>query len=216
MAQQAETHVFRGRTEAVPAHRHPNGKGWVADTATVGPNCYVGSEAEVCDQAMVEGRAMVEGIARVRGGACVGGGAVIEGGAGIEGGAQVEGRARVEGMARVGGGAMVWGDDQIRGDAVIRGQAVVGGEARIMGLATIQDPEDCLVLGPIGSRGWYLSVYRTKNGLWATAGCYSGSLKNFLAKVKRHHGSSPNGLAYREAIRFARKLFEIRRQNPKL
>jgi hypothetical protein len=31
----------------VPAHQHPNGLGWVADTATVEVSAFVGSDAQV-------------------------------------------------------------------------------------------------------------------------------------------------------------------------
>ena len=37
----------------VPAHQHPNGGGWVADTATVHESAYVGPNARVYDSAWV-------------------------------------------------------------------------------------------------------------------------------------------------------------------
>ena len=43
----------------VPAHQHPNGGGWVADTATVSETAYVGPGAKVTDYAEVTGRAVV-------------------------------------------------------------------------------------------------------------------------------------------------------------
>jgi hypothetical protein len=53
----------------VPAHQHPNGGGWVADTATVaitayvGPDAHVFGDAKVCDDARVFGNAWVSGNA---------------------------------------------------------------------------------------------------------------------------------------------------------
>lgn len=44
----------------VPAHRHKNGGGWVADTATVDSSAYVGFRARVYDNAWVCGDAQVE------------------------------------------------------------------------------------------------------------------------------------------------------------
>ena len=55
----------------VPAHQHPNGGGWVADTATVHESAYVGPSArvygyaQVYDSAQVYGNAQVSGNARV-------------------------------------------------------------------------------------------------------------------------------------------------------
>ena len=49
----------------VPAHKHPKGGGWVADTATVDETAYVGAEARVFDYAKVFGDARVYGDARV-------------------------------------------------------------------------------------------------------------------------------------------------------
>ncbi len=64
-------------------HRHPNGGGWVEDTATVDETAYVGPDARVFETARVSGSAWVYGTARV----C--------------GAAEVSGTARVSGNARV-------------------------------------------------------------------------------------------------------------------
>jgi hypothetical protein len=44
---------FKDGLGPVPAHKHPNGGGWVADTATVADTAYVGPEAKVYDNARV-------------------------------------------------------------------------------------------------------------------------------------------------------------------
>ncbi len=49
----------------VPAHRHVNGGGWVADTAIVADTAFVGSEAWVYGEAQVYDKARVCGEARV-------------------------------------------------------------------------------------------------------------------------------------------------------
>ena len=49
----------------VPAHRHTNGEGWVADTATVEDSAYIGPNARVSGNARVFGNAHVSGNARV-------------------------------------------------------------------------------------------------------------------------------------------------------
>ena len=49
----------------VAAHKHPNGGGWVADSATVADSAYVGPDAKVYDDAKVSGNAVVSGNAEV-------------------------------------------------------------------------------------------------------------------------------------------------------
>ena len=63
----------------VPAHRHPNGGGWVADTAKVYETSYVGPDAQVYDDATVSGNARVYDNAKVSGDACVSGDAWVAG-----------------------------------------------------------------------------------------------------------------------------------------
>lgn len=85
----------------VPAHRHPNGGGWVADTASVEDTCYVGILAQVYDRAWVFGKVRVYDRARVFGKARV------------SDGAWVSGEARVFGKAWVSGEAWVFGEAQV-------------------------------------------------------------------------------------------------------
>jgi hypothetical protein len=51
----------------VPAHKHSNGGGWVADTATVADTAYVGPNARVYGYARVYENAQVYGYARLFG-----------------------------------------------------------------------------------------------------------------------------------------------------
>ena len=73
----------------VAAHRHPNGGGWVADSATV--------EAS----ALVSGNAQVYGNALVSGNAWVCGNALVYGDAQVSDDARVSGNAQVSGNARL-------------------------------------------------------------------------------------------------------------------
>ena len=43
----------------VPAHQHPNGGGWVANTSRVDDSVYVGPNAQVYDHAEIFGHAKV-------------------------------------------------------------------------------------------------------------------------------------------------------------
>ena len=49
----------------VPAHRHPNGGGWVADTAYVAPSAYVAFNAKVFNYAEVHGDVVISDCARI-------------------------------------------------------------------------------------------------------------------------------------------------------
>lgn len=59
------THDFKDGRGEVPAHKHPNGGGWVADSASVSAEAYVGPNAHVFGNARVYGDAHVFGNARV-------------------------------------------------------------------------------------------------------------------------------------------------------
>ena len=65
------TFDFQDGNGPVPAHQHPKGNGWVADSATVDGSAYVGPDALVSDNAKVSGNARVYGDARVYGNAQV-------------------------------------------------------------------------------------------------------------------------------------------------
>ena len=70
-------------------HRHPNGGGWVQDTASVDETAYVGPDAEVSETARVSGNAEVSGAARVYGSAQVSETAQVSGTAEVSGAAWV-------------------------------------------------------------------------------------------------------------------------------
>lgn len=81
-------------TDLFRRHVNPDGDegGWVAITATVDPNCWVGSLA------------IVAGTARVRGGSHVGNRVIVAGRALVDNGAFLAGHAVVSGDAVVSGG----------------------------------------------------------------------------------------------------------------
>ena len=76
-------------------HRHPNGGGWVQDTASVDETAHIGPAAQVYGSARVYGNAEVCGNARVSGSARVSGTARVSGSAQVSGAARVSGNARV-------------------------------------------------------------------------------------------------------------------------
>ncbi len=85
----------------VPAHKHSNGGGWVADTAYVADTAFIGPDALVYDTARVYGDAKVSGAAWVNGTAEVFDTAQIYGNAQVFDTAQVYGNALVYSNALV-------------------------------------------------------------------------------------------------------------------
>jgi len=126
----------------VPAHQHLNGGGWVADTAIVLGEAYVGPTARVFGGAVLGGY--------VHGGTIHGG--TIHGG-GIHGG-------------YIYGGYIYGGD--IRG-GVIRGGVIRGG---VIHRGVIRDTRDILTVGPIGSEDQYLTLVRSDTGHHVSIGCW--------------------------------------------
>lgn len=72
-----DTHDFNDGNGPVPAHRHVNGGGWVANTASVDDTAYIGRDAHVFGHAIVRDHTRVFGHARVFGLAIVRGHAVV-------------------------------------------------------------------------------------------------------------------------------------------
>jgi carbonic anhydrase/acetyltransferase-like protein (isoleucine patch superfamily) len=113
----------------VPAHKHTNGGGWVADTASVANTVYVGPNAEVYEYAKVVEWVVVTGDAKVFGKVSVSGYALVSENANVFGKSNVFGNAKVYGNARVYGNVKVFGDAMISGNAKVCGDAMVSGDA---------------------------------------------------------------------------------------
>jgi hypothetical protein len=61
-------------------------------------------------------------------------------------------------------------------------------------------------IGPIGSGGRILHAYSVASGVHIMTGCYSGSIDDFEAAVKRNHGDNEHGCAYAAAIAMIRGM----------
>lgn len=144
---------------SVPAHQHQNGGGWVADSATVDENAFVGPDAKVFGNACVYCDAQVLGTARVWGEARVHGNALIYNNAQVYADANVCGNAQVYGNAQVFGCAKVSGLAEIFDDAWVYGNAKVFGDAKINGATVIfDDAQVCIDIRELPSD---LSVERS-------------------------------------------------------
>lgn len=116
---------FPGSPTPVPAHQHPNGGGWVADTAHVDRSCYVGPQAMVFGNAQVVGNVSLHDCAKVYGYAYMGENCVAHNFAEITGRSLVSGNAVIAGSALIGGNAIVTGTAIVRESAIAIDQAML-------------------------------------------------------------------------------------------
>lgn len=128
--------IFPDATEET-WHRHPNGCGWVQNTATVADTAYVGPYALVYGNAQVYDNAKIRFRSRVYGNAVVCDGAEIAGNARVAVDAKVYESARVYGTAAVYGSARVRGNAAVYDDALVCGNALIAGSSRICGNARV-------------------------------------------------------------------------------
>jgi len=132
-----DNNIFDFGDGLVAAHKHVNGGGWVADTATVADSAYVGQHATVSGDAEVSGKAKVSDYAYVFGDARVFGNAWLYGNAEVYGYAMILGYAKVCGDAKVFGYSVVYGDAMVYGHAEVYGNADVGESAWVAGYAKV-------------------------------------------------------------------------------
>ena len=126
-----EIHEYDFGNGPVPAHQHPRGGGWVADTATVDETCFVGPYARVFDNAYVTGNAIINDGASVFCNASVSGHAKVYGDAMIYDNASVRDQARVSGFSKVFGNARVMDNAQVYESAKIYDSAIICNNAEV-------------------------------------------------------------------------------------
>ena len=140
-----DKHDFDDGNGLVLAHKHTNGGGWVADTASVSYTVHISPNAEVYEYATVVEWVVVTGDAKVFGKASVSGYALVSenanvfGKANVFGNAKVYGNSKVYGNAKVFGDAMVSGNAKVSGDAMVSGDAIVSENALVYGVITKKD-----------------------------------------------------------------------------
>jgi hypothetical protein len=185
----------------VPAHQHPNGGGWVADTAQVADRVYVGPMARVAGGTIrggtIRGGTIWGGT--IWGGTIWGGtiwGGTIEGGT-IRGGTIWGGTiwgGTIEGGTIWGG--TIWGGT-IEG-GTIRGGTIWGGT--IEG-GTIRGGRDLLVIGPVGSENQQVTLVRNDDSHLLGVGCWHGhTVDELAAEVQRRCGGRPELVAEYAAV----------------
>ena len=128
-----------------PGSAHPNGGGFVADSASVEKTVYVGPLASVCDRATISDKASIYGQAIVFGDANISDQVRVLGNARVFGKATVSGKATVFGEAKIFGKATVtdrsWVVDEalVYGSATVDGRSFISMNARVFGRATVSD-----------------------------------------------------------------------------
>ena len=74
------------------------------------------------------------------------------------------------------------------------------GDANLGGAKKLIGDRPAFTLGPIGSRRDYFSAYLTDKGIYLRAGCFFGTVAEFVDKLEREHGTSEHGQEYRAAL----------------
>jgi carbonic anhydrase/acetyltransferase-like protein (isoleucine patch superfamily) len=138
----APKHDFKDGNGRVFAHRHDNGRGWVADTASVADTVYVGSRCQVFNFAKLTDSVRLEGGAQAYGHCRISGGVTLKKLARVAGNANVRDTVIVHDSAVVTDRATVDGDSQLFGNFSVAGHAVINtsrldGTGRISGDAYI-------------------------------------------------------------------------------
>ena len=98
------------------------------------------------------------------------------------------------------------GDANLRG-ANLRGAYLSGADLGEWG--KIQSPSDILVVGAIGSRIGYTTIFHTDKGTFVQCGCFNGTLDEFEDKVKETHQGNKHERDYLALIQFVKVKFEL-------
>ena len=93
------------------------------------------------------------------------------------------------------------------GGANLRG-ADLGG-ANLGDLGKLSSTQDILIVGVIGSRDAYTTIFHTDKGVFVQCGCFRGTLEEFAAKVKEIHSGTKHERDYLALVDFAKVKFEL-------
>lgn len=120
-------------------HKHPNGGGWVADSAKVDDSVYVGPDAMVLGTSALTGNVRVEDHAIVAGSATVKDNVVISGHAVVDGGGMIYDNGWKFGSVELSGNAVVGDSAVVSGLCKISGNAKVLQKAYLIESVTVTD-----------------------------------------------------------------------------
>ena len=91
--------------------------------------------------------------------------------------------------------------------ADLRGADLSGADLREWG--KLQNPSDVLIVGMIGSRHDYTTIFHTDKGVFVRCGCFKGTLDEFETKVRVTHQGNKHEKDYLALIQFAKIKFEL-------
>ena len=100
--------------------------------------------------------------------------------------------------------------DAYLGDAYLGGAYLRGADLRGAYLGDwgkLQSVSDVLIVGAIGSRNGYTSIFHTDKGIFVQCGCFKGSLEEFEKKVKETHQGDKHERDYLALIEFVKIKF---------
>ena len=93
-------------------------------------------------------------------------------------------------------------------EAVKRGVDLRGADFGEWG--KLQSPFDILIVGAIGSRNGYTTIFHTDKGIFVQCGCFRGTLDEFETKVKETHQGNKHERDYLALIQFVKVKFEVK------
>ena len=118
---------FEDGNGPVPAHKHPNGDGWVADTASVEDTFFVGHRTRVYGNARLEGTGNLFDDAQVFGNAYISGrNPTICGTSKIYGNAKIKDEAFIRDSIWIAGNVTVQGSSILQGGVRLFNDWVIG------------------------------------------------------------------------------------------
>ena len=104
------------------------------------------------------------------------------------------------------------------GDANLRGANLFGAYlcgANLCGASLGDDfgklgsVQDILMVGAIGSRDGYTTIFHTDKGVFVMCGCFRGTLDEFAKEAEETHGDNKHARDYKALIEFVRIKFEL-------
>ena len=101
------------------------------------------------------------------------------------------------------------------GDANLGDAYLVGaylGDADLGDAGKLSKPDDILIVGNIGSRLGYTTIYNTDNGIYVRCGCFFGNIDEFVKKVEETHKGTQHERDYKALIEFAKVKFSKNEQ----
>ena len=81
------------------------------------------------------------------------------------------------------------------------------GRANLCDWGKLKEASDILIIGPIGSRNGYTTIYHTDKGVFVKCGCFQGTIDEFAKKVEETHGENKHAKDYQQLIDFAKAKY---------